>query len=277
MTCRRPTTLVASLFHLFSAATCGGLLALGCSAAAPGESVGESSAADTVAVADAADAGTVPVNAPAPPPPAAPPPSSTLANGGTLTSGQSLTNGNYTLVMQSDCNLVLYNNGVAVWSSGTNGQGTNCSLVMQSSDCNLVIYNGAPPGNAVWASNTASLGAFRQCSLTMQADGNAVVYTGQGTAVWDTGGFATAPPALQCSCGVQLGTTPLDGDSNCTTPAYVSFPGLTQAQCVANNGQNVSSSQTFYRDSLFGCVPQTVLDRLTESVTYWNCGLHIQN
>jgi hypothetical protein len=71
------------------------------------------------------------------------------------------------------------------------------ALVMQG-DCNLVLYNGAyVPSNAVWASGTA--GKSSGCYLGVQTDGNLVVY-GQGNAViWQssTGGHSAQPSFIQ--------------------------------------------------------------------------------
>jgi len=53
--------------------------------------------------------------------------------------------------MQTDGNLVLYAGGAAVWSTGTNGTGSQNRLVMQS-DGNLVIYTQL--NHPVWASKT---------------------------------------------------------------------------------------------------------------------------
>src|SRR5260370_41701009 len=61
-------------------------------------------------------------------------------------------NGRFQLTMQSDGNLVLYDNASGrknLWSSGTQGQAVN-NCIMQS-DGNLVIY-GFP--NPVWDSGT---------------------------------------------------------------------------------------------------------------------------
>ena len=63
-------------------------------------------------------------------------------------------NGRFQLLLQTDGNLVLYDNKttspVPLWASNTAGQAVkNC--IMQT-DGNLVIY-GFP--NAIWASNTA--------------------------------------------------------------------------------------------------------------------------
>ncbi|KAG6479669.1 hypothetical protein ZIOFF_063137 [Zingiber officinale] len=74
-----------------------------------------------------------------------------LSSGDTMNTGQSLTRGAYTFTMQSVCNLVLYDNGRAVWSSGTYNRGHNCILHLQTDD-DLVIYSS---GRAVWASQTS--------------------------------------------------------------------------------------------------------------------------
>lgn len=60
------------------------------------------------------------------------------------------------------------------------------TMVMQR-DCNLVIYRAArntPFGRPDWASNTDGKG--RRCSAIMQSDGNFVVYDENRRAVWST-------------------------------------------------------------------------------------------
>ena len=71
----------------------------------------------------------------------------------------SVTSGRTSLTFQTDGNLVLYVNGAAQWSSGTNKSGMS-RLTMQS-DGNLVIYgNDSKPK---WATNTAgNQGAYLQ-------------------------------------------------------------------------------------------------------------------
>ncbi|KAJ8511442.1 hypothetical protein OPV22_001876 [Ensete ventricosum] len=101
-----------------------------------------------------------------------------LYSGESLNSGQSLRYGSYNFIMQSDCNLVLYDNNRAVWASGTNGRGSNCVCRMQT-DGNLVVYTGS---TAVWASNTDRGRGNYVCIL--QRDHNVVVY---GGALWATG------------------------------------------------------------------------------------------
>jgi hypothetical protein len=99
--------------------------------------------------------------------------------------------GRFTLILQSDGNLVLYwTGGTAIWSTSTVGRAVT-NLFMQDSDGNLVI-NG--PDGPVWASNTVGHpGAF----LIVQNDGNAVVYEG-GTPLWATNTVQTiANPAIK--------------------------------------------------------------------------------
>jgi len=58
----------------------------------------------------------------------------------------------FSLEMQTDCNLVLYDSShIASWSSDTIGQGIGCRLVIQN-DGNIVIYDSSDV--PVWASDT---------------------------------------------------------------------------------------------------------------------------
>jgi hypothetical protein len=112
------------------------------------------------------------------------PPSSCgeLAANVSLTSNQSLAscNGDFSLTMQSDGNLVLYQGSTALWASGTVGSGAD-EAIMQG-DGNFVLYTSS--GTPVWASNTAgNSGAY----LDVQNDGNAVIYSASGAALWSTG------------------------------------------------------------------------------------------
>ncbi|HUD10507.1 MAG TPA: hypothetical protein VMR28_02420 [Candidatus Saccharimonadales bacterium] len=102
---------------------------------------------------------------------------------GRLYPGQSINtaDGHYKLVLQSDGNLVLYdNNGKPLWASGTNGDST-AFLAMQG-DGNLVLYgtNGSP----LWYSGTSGNSDLR---LVTQQDGNLVLYNPVNVPLWDTG------------------------------------------------------------------------------------------
>lgn len=84
------------------------------------------------------------------------------------------------LVMQQDCNLVLYLGWGVLWSSGTSGRGSDCQAKMQS-DGNFVVYTGQ--NQPVWASGTQGHpGAY----VLIQNDGNVVVYLGN-QALWSSG------------------------------------------------------------------------------------------
>jgi len=112
----------------------------------------------------------------------------TLRTGEQLNSGGSLQSINlsYRFQLQGDGNLVLSQQpaGTALWAAGTNGTG-GTRLTLQT-DGNLVLYTSS--GQAVWSSQTQGTTANR---LVMQNDGNLVLYSSSGIALWDTG---TAAP-----------------------------------------------------------------------------------
>jgi hypothetical protein len=91
------------------------------------------------------------------------------------------TNGQYTLVMQGDGNLVAYDSqGRSLWSSDTVGsRATEC--IMQG-DGNLVLKD--RKGRDVWATSTDG---YRNAKLVIQNDGNLVIYNERGLAVWAKG------------------------------------------------------------------------------------------
>ncbi len=79
--------------------------------------------------------------------------SSKIGAGQWIPEGQEIRsdNGSYRLIMQYDCNLVVYAGTTAIWSSNTAGHNTGCLAVMQS-DGNFVVYGG--DGGVVWSSDT---------------------------------------------------------------------------------------------------------------------------
>lgn len=106
----------------------------------------------------------------------------TFAQGMQLAAGQQMIScdGRFTLVMQTDANLVLYFGATALWSSNTVGTGGS-NAVMQD-DGNFVVYTSG--GTAVWASGTSGgCGSY----VAVQTDGNLVVYDPNGTALWSSG------------------------------------------------------------------------------------------
>jgi len=106
----------------------------------------------------------------------------TLPPDGVLDGGSNdqISAGSTRLVMQRDCNLVVYRGDRVAWATRTNGRGSACRLVMQR-DGNLVVY-GDGGTRVIWASRTVRYGG---ATLTAQEDGNVVLY--QGTAArWST-------------------------------------------------------------------------------------------
>lgn len=97
-------------------------------------------------------------------------------------------------VMQADGSFVVTLGGVQAWTSGTAGTGAN--HVSMQTDGNLVVYDAG--NGAKWASNTWGSGAD---TLKMQNDGNLVVYAPSG-AKWasntnrNRGASASAPTTL---------------------------------------------------------------------------------
>ena len=76
-----------------------------------------------------------------------------------------------------------------VWRVQINdSHGGNQTVLTMQTDGNLVLY--ARPGVAVWSSHTAGTGSGNH--LDVQDDGNLVVRTREGRAVWSTGTHAVA-------------------------------------------------------------------------------------
>ncbi len=118
------------------------------------------------------------------PPPVLPPTDAcgVLLPGGSIGPDQALTScdGRFSLVVQTDGNLVLYQADVgALWQSQTVGDAPG-GLWMQE-DGNLVLYDVG--GTALWHTSThGSPGAY----LAVQDDGNVVVYRGD-IPLWNSG------------------------------------------------------------------------------------------
>ncbi|PKU68030.1 Mannose-specific lectin [Dendrobium catenatum] len=125
-----------------------------------------------------------------------------LLDGERLGTGQALTQGGFAFVIQSDCNLVLYEFGNPLWSSGTNGQGLGCYVTLQS-DGNLVIYDQS--NKAIWASNTN--GETGNYLLILQKDRNVVIYS---LPIWATG-TNTVGSAGVVIAGARNGTVGVTG------------------------------------------------------------------
>jgi hypothetical protein len=109
-----------------------------------------------------------------------------LMPGGSIKSSDS----RFTLVMQSDGNLVLYGpQSQPLWASNTAGHTEIFDAIMQG-DGNLVLYSGQ--NQPIWASNTSGKpGAW----LVAQSDGNAVIYNSNNQAIWASNTVVPAEPA----------------------------------------------------------------------------------
>ncbi len=107
--------------------------------------------------------------------------------GGYMARGMLCQTGKSRLSMQTDGNLVLYDeNGVARWAaswSRPNVIGRGAFAYFQN-DNNYVLYDNGNPWIAQWASNTYT-GQFGG-RLAIQADGNLVVYNPNLVPLWAT-------------------------------------------------------------------------------------------
>ena len=98
------------------------------------------------------------------------------------------TTGRYLFSYQIDGNIVLYDQGVALWDSGTTD--STLGVLLMQRDGNLVLYDGS--GTPVWASGTVG---FPGASLLVQDDGNAVIYA-DGVPVWATNTARSTLPGM---------------------------------------------------------------------------------
>ena len=112
------------------------------------------------------------------------PPRDYLTMGQRLTPGQFLKSRNekYVLTLRADGNLVLEGPEGQMWESGTGGREDVRDIIMQH-DGNLVIYTQA--GEAIWDSYTYPV---PKTKLIVQDDGNVVIYSYK-EAQWDTGTY----------------------------------------------------------------------------------------
>ncbi|MQL86771.1 hypothetical protein Taro_019293 [Colocasia esculenta] len=91
-----------------------------------------------------------------------------LLSGQTLDTDGHLKNGDFDLVMQNDCNLVLYNGN---WQSNTANNGRDCKLTLTDYG-ELVIKNG--DGSTVWRSRAKSVKG--NYAAVLHPDGRLVVF-----------------------------------------------------------------------------------------------------
>ena len=98
------------------------------------------------------------------------------------------TNGYYA-VLQSDCNFVIYRSKHfvprnALWASNTRNDNCNNPVLVNQNDGNVVLYNNGvrTSQNALFSTGTNNGSSCY--NFVMQDDGNLVLYTLDGHAVW---------------------------------------------------------------------------------------------
>ena len=91
--------------------------------------------------------------------------------------------GVFTLTMQSDGNLVIRRLGVTLWSTGTGTEGP--SILFMHWDSNLMVHRLHPWG-ATWSSDSWKAGNNLP-RLSMQNDGNLVIYDQNWNSLWSSG------------------------------------------------------------------------------------------
>lgn len=163
---------------------------------------------------------------------------SVLGKDQTLPAGKELRspNGAYSLVMQTDGNLVQYGPSGAVWASG----GSDANRAVMQSDGNLVLYNAA--NAARWESGSWGAGVTY---LSVQDDGNLVIYDTAGTAVWarNVVGWISVYPGSTANGqpGTQSQSAP-----NLTSTLFRVYPvgKRLPVVCGVTNGQAVDGSAT---------------------------------
>jgi hypothetical protein len=79
--------------------------------------------------------------------------------------------------MQTDGNLVVYQGDTPLWHTGTNGTDASHARLING---RLSVRR--PSGSVLWQSTGSAAGAF----LSMQSDGNLVIYRQNLTPVWNS-------------------------------------------------------------------------------------------
>jgi hypothetical protein len=102
-----------------------------------------------------------------------------------IASGQEFkTDNKIRLAMQTDGNLVVYNDntGLALWNSGTSGQPGNFAYMQ--TDGNFVVYSKA--GQPRWQTVTNGQPNSSGAHAAIQGDGNFVIYSASGQPLWNS-------------------------------------------------------------------------------------------
>ncbi|KAI0466586.1 bulb-type lectin domain-containing protein [Xylaria cf. heliscus] len=107
---------------------------------------------------------------------------STLGNGEWLLTGNSLfsQDGSVEFKMQADGKIAIYWGGKCQWQN-TADQKSNVKGISMQEDGNLCMYDNSD--KPIWHTNTVKTGDST-CIVTVQNDGNVVVY--KGTPIWSS-------------------------------------------------------------------------------------------
>ncbi|KAL0922376.1 hypothetical protein M5K25_006357 [Dendrobium thyrsiflorum] len=101
-----------------------------------------------------------------------------LISGDHLSTSQYLIEGNTKLIIQNDCDLVLYNSTKRIWNSGTINKGLGCYLTLQENGKLVILDN---KNDVVW--DTKPIKPNGKYILIVQRDYKAVIY---GPKFWAT-------------------------------------------------------------------------------------------
>jgi hypothetical protein len=207
----------------------------------------------------------------------------TLVAGSSLEAGQYLLSPDrrFRLVAQTDGNVVLYAPEGPLWSTWTFGTGLRTFF---QTDGNLVVYN--PQWSALW--NSATAGAGASASLSLQSDGNLVIYSG-GAARWNSGTWRVASPPMGYA-GSSRQVVAVVGPSATSTTAVLngwtrtpsgwvmtiaSTPALVGSKGIGATAENVqvTPAGTYSLAQAFGRQPNpgTALPYLkTDTLDWWD-------
>ncbi|XP_039145754.1 mannose-specific lectin CEA-like [Dioscorea cayenensis subsp. rotundata] len=122
--------------------------------------------------------------------------SNSMITGGYLTEGQNLTYREYTLTMQSDCNLVLKNGSTVIWETMTGGYGQGCYLTLSQNGKLYLYARYGMYSYAIWNSRTES--QYGTYALVLRYDGTLRIY---GPNIW-TASSSSAQPLSTTGTGL---------------------------------------------------------------------------
>ncbi|WP_050411745.1 M4 family metallopeptidase [Massilia sp. NR 4-1] len=173
-----------------------------------------------------------------------------LDAGRELAAGESVKscNGQYTLIMQGDGNLVLYRSGnVPLWNAQTYGNPGAYSIFQD--DGNLVVYRSASR-TPLWNSSTySSPGA----QLAVRDDGNMVITSPNGLPVW----FVTAPAGIGPVQAASGGNTAF-GSADVVQAGAAGVRGAVDAALSQYFRVSVAPGKTLTADFVGGWMPYHV-------------------